>query len=130
METTIKINLEFFAVRSKDGKYFRSVGFGGGKNWVDDIKKAKIYPKIGQARARVTWFKANYPDFGVADIIKIIANEAIVLSEVERVEKSINKKEEKELKRQKERAERALKQAEEDFKKAGEKLRKLKVNEF
>jgi hypothetical protein len=53
----IKIHLEFFAVRSKTGQYFRAVGFGGGgKHWVDEIGDAKIYAKIGGAMGRVTYF--------------------------------------------------------------------------
>lgn len=126
----LEINIEFFAVRSKDGKYFRSVGFSGRNNWVDDIKKAKIYPKIGGARGRVTWFAKNYPEYGVPDIIKITANEAVVLNEAERVDKTIKKKEEKELKRQRECAKRNLKAAEEELTRASKKLEKLKKEVF
>jgi len=126
----IEINIEFFAVRSKDGKYFRSVGFSGRSNWVDDIKKAKIYPKIGGARGRVTWFAKNYPEYGVPDIIKITANQAVILNEAERVDKAIKSKEEKELKRQKEQAKRKLKAAEDEFIRASENLRKIKNETF
>lgn len=126
----LEINIEFFAVRSKDGKYFRSVGFSGRSNWVDDIKKAKIYPKIGGARGRVTWFAKNYPEYGVPDIIKITANQAVILNEAERVDKAIKSKEEKELKRQKEQAKRKLKAAEDEFIRASENLRKIKNETF
>ena len=126
----LEIDIEFFAVRSKDGKYFRSVGFSGRSNWVDDIKKAKIYPKIGGARGCVTWFAKNYPEYGVPDIIKITANQAVVLNEAERVDRAIKKKEERELKRQKEQAKRKLKAAECEFEKASENLRNLKNETF
>lgn len=126
----LEINIEFFAVRSKDGKYFRSVGYSGRSNWVDDIKKAKIYPKIGGARRRVTWFAKNYPEYGVPDIIKITANQAVILNEAERVDKAIKSKEEKELKRQKEQAKIKLKAAEREFEKASENLRNLKNETF
>lgn len=126
----LEINIEFFAVRSKDGKYFRSVGFSGRSNWVDDIKKAKIYPKTGGARGRVTWFAKNYPEYGVPDIIKITANQAVILNEAERVDKAIKSKEEKELKRQKEQAKRKLKAAEDEFIRASENLRKIKNETF
>jgi hypothetical protein len=127
----IKIHLEFFAVRSKTGQYFRAVGFGGGgKHWVDEIGDAKIYAKIGGARGRVTWFAKNYPQYGIPDIIKITATKVEIVNEVERVKKSILKKEEKELKRKKNLAEWNLKQAEEEYKRAGDKLKKLKDAEF
>lgn len=121
-----KLEIDFFAVRSKDGKYFRSVGFSGRSNWVDDIKKAKIYPKISGARGRVTWFAKNYPEFGIPDIIKLTANQAVVLNEAERVTKAIKSKEEKEIKRQKEQAKRKLKVAEDEFIKASRKLNELR----
>lgn len=122
----LEINIEFFAVRSKDGKYFRSVGYSGRSNWVDDIKKAKIYPKIGGARGRVTWFATHFPTYGVPEIIKITANEAVILDEGKRVETTIKKKEEKELKRQKQQALRNLKAAEADFARAAKNLENRK----
>ena len=48
------MNLELYVVRNKEGKYFRTKGYSGyGDTWVDDIQKAKVYPKIGQARSRL-----------------------------------------------------------------------------
>jgi hypothetical protein len=122
----LEIDIEFFAVRNKDGKYFRNAGFGGIGNWNDDIKKAKIYPQIGGARGRVTWFAKYYPEFGVPDIIKITANQAVVINESERVDRAIKKKEERELNRQKEQAKRKLKAAEDEFARASKNLQKLK----
>jgi hypothetical protein len=130
MVEKIEINIEFFAVRNKEGKYFRSIGFSGKSNWVDDIKKAKIYPKIGGARGRVTWFATHYPEYGIPDIIKITASEAVVLNEAERVDKTIKKKEEKELKRQKEQALRNLKTAEEELVRAVKNLENKKKEVF
>ncbi len=51
-----------YLVRNKEGKYFRTKGYGGhGKSWVDGMETAKIYGKIGPARATVTFFATNYP---------------------------------------------------------------------
>jgi hypothetical protein len=122
----IEVYLEFFAVRSKDGKYFRSVGFSGKQNWVDDIKKAKIYQKIGQARARVTWFAKHYPEFETAEIIKIFADKAEILNEKERVNKVIEKQALKEFKEKEKKAKLLLKTAEDKLKKAQEEVNKLK----
>ena len=42
--------MKLYAVRSKDGKYFRAKGYGGyGESWVDDIKNARLYKKLSQA---------------------------------------------------------------------------------
>lgn len=127
----VSLHIEFFAVRNQDGKFFHGVGMSGaGKTWVDDITKAKIYPKIGQARARVTWFKTHYPEYATADIIKIIADRAEILNESERVQKTIKSKEEKELKRKKERLERELKYTQAEYEKLGNKLKDLKKETF
>jgi len=126
----LKIDLEFFAVRNQDGQFFHAVGLGGGKTWVNDIKSAKIYPKIGQARARVTWFTNNYPKYASPVIIKIIANKAIVLDETERVKKAIEKIEKKEAEYRKRQAEYELKRAKEDARIANDKLKRLKNKEW
>lgn len=121
------INLEFFAVRNSSGQYFHNVGYGGyGKSWVDDLSKAKIYTKIGQARSRVTWFSRNHPEYPMPVIIKIIANRAVVLDETERVKKAILSKQRTEIRREEESAKQSIKYAEEDLKRAQEKLEKLK----
>lgn len=123
----VKIHLEFFAVRNKEGKFFRSVGYGGGgKSWVDEIGDAKIYAKIGGARGRVTWFASHYPEYGIPEIIKIIANEVEVIDETQRVNKSIERKKNAEIQREKWYAEQKIQDAEEELAKAKEKLKKLK----
>ena len=88
-----EIQLELYVVRNQEGKFFRSKGYGGyGDTWVDDIQKAKIYPKISQARSRVTWFYNNYPKYGIPSIIKLGVCEMEVLDETERVEKAHQRK--------------------------------------
>lgn len=122
-----EINLEFFAVRNSSGQYFRNVGYGGyGKSWVEELGKAKIYTKIGQARSRVTWFSRNHPQYPMPVIIKIVANKAFVLDETERVKKAILAKQRAEIRKEEEYAKRKIKYAEEDLKRAQEKLEKLK----
>jgi hypothetical protein len=52
----MSMTLNFYAVRYK-GEYFRRRGFGGsGKQWVDDLARATIYPNRAQAVSRVTWW--------------------------------------------------------------------------
>lgn len=66
--------LEFFVVRSSSGQFFRSKGQNYSRSsWVDDIKDAKVYTKIGPAKAQATWWTRNFPDFGVPDVVVLEA---------------------------------------------------------
>jgi len=122
-----EINLEFFAVKNSSGQYFRNVGYGGyGKSWVEELGKAKIYTKIGQARSRVTWFSRKHPEYPMPVIIKIIANRAVVLDETERVKKALLSKQRAEARKEEKYTKQKIKYAEEDLKRAQEKLEKLK----
>lgn len=119
--------LELYIVQNLEGDYFHAIGYGGGgKSWVNDINKAKIYTKIGQARSRVTWFFDNYPNFGIPNIIKLTVNGGVILKEDDRVKKAIKKKEIAKENQKKWAAQHALVQAESDFKKAQANLKKLK----
>lgn len=89
---TVEVELNFYAVRSKDGKWLRSKGYGGsGESWVSDITKAKIYGKIGPARSQVTFWAKNYPEFGIPDIVLISTGKCNILDEGDRVKKAIAK---------------------------------------
>lgn len=47
--------LNFYIVMNSDGQFFRAKGRGGyGQTWVEDPNKARIYAKIGPARAAIT----------------------------------------------------------------------------
>jgi FtsZ-binding cell division protein ZapB len=66
--------LELFAVRSAAGQYLRSKGYSGhGKNWVDDLSSARIYTKVGHARAQATWWLQNYPEHGAPEVVVLEA---------------------------------------------------------
>lgn len=52
----IKIDLKFYAIRSKGGQWLRAKGYGGsGNNWVDDVIDAKLYLKLGTARRQISF---------------------------------------------------------------------------
>lgn len=73
-----------YIVRNKEGKYFRSKGYGGsGSSWVDDLKKARFYANFGAAQARVTWWYKHFPEFGKPDILEfqIIVDLATVIND-------------------------------------------------
>lgn len=108
----IAIQLKLYVVRNKEGKFFRSKGYGGyGKTWVDDIQQAKVYTKIGQARSRVTWFANTYPEYGIADIVELDVTSGTILNEVDRVNKAKAKKQREEINRKIRSAERKVQKA-------------------
>lgn len=91
--------LEFYVVRSKDGKYLRAKGYNGyGDSWVDDLKKAKVYTKKGPASAQVTYWANAYPNFGVPELVPLIATLGDPIPQEERVSKAKKKKELEKLK--------------------------------
>lgn len=78
--------IELFAVRNQEGKYFHRKGYGGyGETWTSDFKKARIYTKIGQARAIVTFFADRWPEYGIPDVVQLMVTEVKVIKEEERV---------------------------------------------
>jgi hypothetical protein len=93
--------LVFYGIRNKEGKWYRSKGYGGyGDTWVDDIKKAKVWSKISPARAQITFFANKWPEYGIPDLIQLNVNNISVIDEKDRVAKAIQKKKEEELKHQ------------------------------
>jgi len=93
MAKNIKSNdLSFFAVRNKEGKWFRRKGYGGyGETWVE-LKGARLYTRIGGARTQVTYFSNAYPEFGVPEIVEFTVSATKIHNEEERVKKQAEKK--------------------------------------
>lgn len=90
--------LTLYAVRSQDGKWYKSRGqSGSGPRWVDGVDAAKIYTRPGPAKSVVTWWSINYPKYGVPDIVEITAKDAKIVSQSDRVKKVKNKKAEDSL---------------------------------
>jgi hypothetical protein len=87
------IELNFYGVRSQDGKWLRSKGQGGyGKSWVDDLADAKLWGNPSAAKSRVTYWANNYPEFGVPELVHITTATCNYLDQSERVEKASEKK--------------------------------------
>lgn len=95
---TEEVNLNFYAVRSKDGKWFRSKGlYGSGESWVDDLTHAKIYSKPGPAKSQITFWAKNYPEYGVPDLVRITTGVCEYLDQTDRVKERILKIKEREI---------------------------------
>ena len=87
--------MKLYVVRNKEGKFFRSIGYGGtGANWVEGLDTAKFYTKIGQAKSRCTYFAGHYPQFGVPEVLEFDLNTItpVVISMEQHVTKSIKSK--------------------------------------
>ena len=98
IKKTETVNLNFYAVRSQDGKWFRSKGYGGGGNsWVDDLTKAKIYANPGPAKTQITFWAKNYPEYGIPDLVRITTGVCEYLDQTERVKDRIQKIKQKEI---------------------------------
>lgn len=121
------IKLELYAVVNQEGKFFRAIGYGGyGKSWADTIDEAKIYTKLGQARSRVTFWYNNYPKYGRPKIIKLTATGTEIIDEVERLEKTREKKLTKEARHKVQQAKYKLEQAERQLAEAQKEISHLK----
>jgi hypothetical protein len=94
--------MKLYVIRNQEGKFFRTIGYQGyGVSW-DTLEKAKFYTKIGQAKARCTYFFKNYPSFGCPEILEFDLNvaNATVIDMRATMEKSIKKIKANNLKRQ------------------------------
>ena len=86
--------MKLYVVRNKEGKFFRPKGFGGyGSNWKDKLEQAKFYPKLGQAKGRVTYFAKTFPTYGVCDILEFTLDvgQATVINMEAETNKTIQK---------------------------------------
>jgi hypothetical protein len=94
---TEEIPLNFYAVRSKDGKWLRAKGYGGGgESWVEDIAKAKIYSNTRAPKSQITFWANKYPSFGVPDLVRITVGKCEYLDQSTRVKDNKIKKDVKE----------------------------------
>jgi hypothetical protein len=119
--------LLLYAVRNRDGLWFRSRGIGGyGETWVAELQDAKLYSRIGPARSRVTFFAARWPEYGTPDVVELSLSGMRVLDETKRAAKAIERKRtEKEEREVRERAY-ELKSAERALEDAKARLEKAK----
>jgi len=81
--------IKLYAVRNSEGKW---KGYGGyGETWTDRFSAARIYNKIEHARAQVTYFAKNYPQYGIPELVELTITRIEVLDETERVAKALGK---------------------------------------
>jgi hypothetical protein len=128
MTNTITVELEFYAVRSKDGKWYRSVGGhgGSGKNcWVDELKKARVWGSTAPARAIINYFATNHPNYPVPDLVILKVTSGELVDETVRVAKAIQKKQERTKKHEAANAKYRLELAQRDLDAAQQAIKRL-----
>jgi hypothetical protein len=122
MTTTLKL----YAVINSDGKFFRSKGYGGyGQSWVDDISKAKIYPTSRPAKAQITFWGKNYPEYGIPKLIEMTATVTDIIDQTDRVDKFIKDSKLKELRYEENKKKWEYEKAIKDLEKAKDKLKQF-----
>jgi hypothetical protein len=72
--------MKLYVVKSQDGKYYRP----GRTHWVD-IERAKIFNKIGGARAVVTYWAREWPAHGIPLLVELTVTETSTTDESQRV---------------------------------------------
>lgn len=97
---TESIEINLYAVRSKDGKWLRSKGQNGyGNSWVDKFADAKVWNKPRSAKAQITYWANNYPQYGVPDLVEIVSGVINYIDYSEAARKSKERKEAQEKRR-------------------------------
>ena len=85
-------DIVFYAVKSQDGRWFRSKGYmGSGNSWVTDIMKAKFYTNPGPAKSQVTFWSKNYPEMGIPFLVRISLGKIEYIEQQDRVVKALEK---------------------------------------
>jgi len=93
--------LILYVVRNREGKFFRRKGFGGGgDSWVEDIRKARIFGKIAGARAVVGFFSKQAAQYGLPEIVPMVALICKPIDETERIRVRDEKAKETALRRE------------------------------
>ena len=118
--------LRLFSLQNSEGKYFHARGYGGcGKTWVDTLDKARVWAKIGPAKAQSTFFAKKYPEYPLLTIVVLKVTEIELLDESGRVNKILDKEKIRKAKAMADTNRRKLERAKEEFEKAHKKLKEL-----
>jgi len=129
-EERLREVLTVYAVRNREGEWFRSVGYGGGgKSWVAKVQDAKLYTKLAQARSRVTYWANAYPEREPPVIVAFTMSltDAKVLSEEDRVAAAKLKKATEKAENERREARRRLEEAERTIARANAEIESIRA---
>jgi hypothetical protein len=114
-----------YAVRGSGGMWFRSKGYSGsGNSWTSEFSKARIYARLGPARAIVSFFATNHPSFGQPEIVSLLIDRMEVVDEGDRIAKLKIRKAKAELKREEQRHKNMLDHAKREYDRCAANLKK------
>ena len=83
---------ELYALMNSDGQFMRAKGFsGGGNSWVNTLKTARIYTHVQPAKAQITYWKKNYPEYPAPKLVLLEATIKEIVDQTERTETIIQK---------------------------------------
>lgn len=120
--------LAVYAVRNREGKWFRRKGYGGyGETWVDEFVRARIFTKPGGARAVVSFFANKWPQHGTPSLVKLIVGQTVEMDEAQRVADVKARRERAEAKWEKEDREREFEAAKRGLEEATARLAKAQA---
>jgi len=121
--------IKFYAVRNKEGKWFRRKGYGGyGDTWTNNFGQARIYSRIGPARGVISFFANNYPTYGIPSLLELQVTGMTLLDETDRIKKQQERKQRHEATREQAARIQELKMAEDNLKQAQQRLKNLKTH--
>lgn len=116
--------MTLYAIRNKDGKWFKEKGRkGSALSWTDSIQKAKLFSKMGQAKSKVSFFVNKYPELGEPEIVELYVSMSKVIFESHKVGRVHNKRAESQAEYAKKLAEIKLDMAEKALEEVTEKLK-------
>jgi hypothetical protein len=108
--------LTLYAVKNEKGQWFRRKGYGGyGETWINNFGAARIYAKIGHARAIISFFVNHYPDFPRPKLVALHIDRVEEIDEEARLQKEQEKQQKLEKKREENRLKMQLQHAEADL---------------
>ncbi len=84
--------MELYVVQNRDGQFLRPRGMNGGGQWVGMLSLAKFYPRLGPAKAQVTFWSSE--KYGTPKLLKFTLKieEAEEIDMAEYVRKTKEKK--------------------------------------
>lgn len=115
--------LKFYAIQLTTGEWYRARSGNRSSGWVKELKKAKIYGNVSQARSRITMF-ANENRI-VPDLIEFTLTGSRVVDETERLARAKLEKQQKLDAQEVRRVEFELKRAEHAMQQAKERIASL-----
>jgi len=118
-------------IKNHKNEYFKSFSYYSGNSWTPDIKKAKVYTKLGTARSRVTlihnWNKSKKITEPLPEIRQFFISGFIDLDQSERIALLEKTQEKQRIEREKSYARLRAESAQREYDKAQAEVERLAI---